>query len=123
VYIVKLHLEWLAMSRTGVLEGNVSDTPLKNRLNCLKRAIGLQTNYIYGKAENEQHSCYVRQDLVQNGLISTAAALKPVPPLPVAEDLILTTIGMRRILRATSASTSSTATGYVTHVFARYPSW
>jgi hypothetical protein len=52
-YIIKLHLKWLAMSRTGVLEDNITDVTIGNRLNCLTRAVRLYTNYIYSKAENE----------------------------------------------------------------------
>ena len=88
-FIIKLHLKWLAMSRTGVLEDNITDVTIGNRLNCLKRAVRLHTNYIYSKAENEQFSLYIRLDLAKAGLISTAARSKPVASLPVAEDLIL----------------------------------
>ena len=77
------------MSRTGVLEANITEVTIANRLNCLKRAIRLHTNYIYSKAENEQLSSYIRLDLAKHGLISTAVRSKPVASLPVAEDLLL----------------------------------
>jgi hypothetical protein len=88
-YIIKLHLKWLAMSRTGVLEDNITDVTIGNRLNCLKRAIRLHTNYVYVKAENDQFISYIRNDLTQQKLISTAARTKTVASLLVAEDLIL----------------------------------
>jgi hypothetical protein len=71
-----------------MLEDNITDTTVRNRLAVLKRAIRLHTNYIYSKAENEALETFIRKDLVSAGLISTAARPKPVAPLPVAEDLI-----------------------------------
>jgi hypothetical protein len=63
-YIIKLHLKWLAMSGTGVLEDKITDVRVVNCLNCLKRAIRLHTNYVNVKAENDQFISYIRKDLV-----------------------------------------------------------
>jgi integrase len=87
VYRIKLYLRWLAKSRTGVLEDNITDTTLHNRLASLKRAIRLHTNHKYNEADNEALGTLIHQDLPKEGLISTAAKPKPVAPLPVAEDL------------------------------------
>ncbi|KAF1935516.1 hypothetical protein EJ02DRAFT_439182 [Clathrospora elynae] len=88
VYTIKLHLQWLAKSRTGMLEDNITDTTLNNRLSALKRAIKVHTNYMYSKRDNDDLELFIRKDLVLEGLVSTAARPKPVAPLPVAEDLI-----------------------------------
>jgi hypothetical protein len=84
-----LYLRWLAKSRTGNLEDNITDTTLQNRLASLKRAVRLYTNHKYNEADNEALSTYIHQDLVKAGELSTAAKSKPIAPLPVAEDLNL----------------------------------
>ncbi|KAG9194063.1 hypothetical protein G6011_04098 [Alternaria panax] len=45
VYRIKMHLFWLAATRTGQLDENITDTTLRNRLSSLKRAIKLYTGY------------------------------------------------------------------------------
>ncbi|KAF1941090.1 hypothetical protein EJ02DRAFT_378356, partial [Clathrospora elynae] len=71
-----------------MLEDNITDTTLNNRLSALKRAIKVHTNYMYSKRDNDNLELFIRKDLVLKGLVSTAARPKPVAPLPVAEDLI-----------------------------------
>jgi hypothetical protein len=88
VYRIKLFLRWLAKSRTGLLEDNITDTTVRNRLASLKRAVRLHTNHRYSEAENQALNTFIHQDLVRLGELSTAAKTKPVAPLPVAEDLI-----------------------------------
>ncbi|KAF1938833.1 hypothetical protein EJ02DRAFT_498470 [Clathrospora elynae] len=66
-----------------MLEDNITDITLNNRLSALKRAIRMHTN-----SENESLALFIRKDLVHTQLVSTAARPKPVAPLPVAEDLI-----------------------------------
>jgi hypothetical protein len=77
------------MSRTGLLEDNITDTTLRNRLASLKRAVRLHMNHKYDESENAILETFIRQDLVRCGLLSTAAKTKPIAPLPVAEDLII----------------------------------
>ncbi|CAN9201022.1 unnamed protein product [Alternaria alternata] len=72
VYRVQMYLLWLAETRTGLLEENITDTTVRNRLS----------------AENKDIENYIEKELVYKGKISTDAYKKPVAPLLVAEDLI-----------------------------------
>jgi hypothetical protein len=88
VYRIQLFLRWLAETRTGQLEENITDTTIRNRLSSLKRNIKLLTGRQYNSAENKDLEIFITKDLAQNGKIATGAYTKPVAPLPVAEDLI-----------------------------------
>ena len=83
-----MYLLWLAETRTGLLEENITDTTVRNRLSSLKRAIKLFTRRQYSSAENKDIENYIEKELVHKGKISTDAYKKPVAPLLVAEDLI-----------------------------------
>jgi hypothetical protein len=85
---ITLFLEWLAMGRDGLLEDNITDTTVLNRLNCLKRAIKLHTQYIYTSTQNQDMVRFVTKDLVLRGLVSTSARSKPLAPIEVAKDII-----------------------------------
>ncbi|CAN9115701.1 unnamed protein product [Alternaria alternata] len=73
---------------TGLLEENITDTTVRNRLSLLKRAIKLFTRRQYSSAENKDIENYIKKELVYKGKISTDAYKKLVAPLLVAEDLI-----------------------------------
>jgi integrase len=88
VYRIQMYLLWLAETRTGLLEENITDTTVRNRLSSLKRAIKLFTRRQYSSAENKDIENYIEKELVHKGKISTDAYKKPVAPLLVAEDLI-----------------------------------
>ncbi|CAN9286059.1 unnamed protein product [Alternaria alternata] len=88
VYRIKMHLFWLAATRTGQLDENITDTTLRNRLSSLKRAIKLYTGYQYNSAQNKELENYITKELVHKEKIGTGAYIKPVAPLLVAEDLI-----------------------------------
>ncbi|KAH6864996.1 hypothetical protein BKA58DRAFT_438891 [Alternaria rosae] len=88
VYRIQLFLRWLAETRTGQLEENITDTTIRNCLSSLKRKIKLLTGRQYNSAENKDLEIFITKDLAQNGKIATGAYTKPVAPLPVAEDLI-----------------------------------
>jgi hypothetical protein len=88
VYRIQLFLRWLAETRTGQLEQNITDTTIRNRLSSLKRNIKLLTGRQYNSAENKELEIFITKNLAQNGKIATGAYRKPVAPLPVAEDLI-----------------------------------
>ena len=49
---INLYLEWFAQTRTGLLEENVTDVTIRNRLSCLKRVIKLHTKYQYTNLQN-----------------------------------------------------------------------
>jgi hypothetical protein len=83
-----MYLLWLAETRTGLLEENIIDITVRNRLSSLKRAITLFTGHQFSSAENKDLENYIEKDLVHKGKISTDAYQKPVAPLLVAEDSI-----------------------------------
>jgi hypothetical protein len=82
VYHIQLFLRWLAKTRTGRLEENITDTTIQNRLSSLKRNIKLLTGRQYNSAENKDLEIFITKDLAQNGRIATGAYTKPVAPLP-----------------------------------------
>lgn len=77
------------MSRTGLLEDNITDTTLFNRYLALKCAIRMHTARTYSQKDNEEVKSFIHTKLIRQGLISTAARPKPVSSFPVVEDLIL----------------------------------
>ena len=85
---VQLYLEWFAQSRTGLLEDNVTDVTVRNRLACLKRAVKLHTQYQYTPLQNAEIDKYIAKVMVSGKLVSTSARSKPLAPLAVAEDII-----------------------------------
>ncbi|XP_014557730.1 hypothetical protein COCVIDRAFT_36802 [Bipolaris victoriae FI3] len=73
---------------TGLLENNVTDVTVRNRLACLKRAVKLHTQYQYTPLQNAEIDKYIAKVLVSGKLVSTSACSKPLAPLAVAEDII-----------------------------------
>ncbi|KAF1831979.1 hypothetical protein BDW02DRAFT_590747 [Decorospora gaudefroyi] len=67
VYQLDLYLEWLAESRTGIIEDVITETTLLNRLSALKSAI---------------------RKLLRDEKITTAGYEKPVASIAVARDLV-----------------------------------
>jgi hypothetical protein len=55
-----LYLRWLAILRTGLLEDNITNITLRNRLASLKRAIKLYTNRKYNESENAMLETFIR---------------------------------------------------------------
>ncbi|PZD37947.1 DUF3435 domain containing protein [Pyrenophora tritici-repentis] len=88
VFRIQLFLRWLAATRTGQLEENITDTTIRNLLSSLKRAIKLYTGYQYSVSQNKDLDNFIQKDLVQKNELATSAYTKPIAPLPVAEDLI-----------------------------------
>ena len=85
---VQLYLEWFAQTRTGILEENVTDVTVRNRLSCLKRTVKLHTQYQYTPLQNAEIDKYIEKRLVSGKHVSTSARQKPLAPLDVAEDII-----------------------------------
>src|SRR5690242_11703177 len=85
---IQLYLEWFAQSRTGLLEENVTDVTVRNRLACLKRAVKLHTQYQYTPLQNAEIDKFISKSLISGKLVSTSARPKPLAPLAVAEDII-----------------------------------
>jgi hypothetical protein len=78
-------LEWLAVTRKGVIEKHVT---VRNRLASLKRAIKLCTQYQYSQVQNKESENYITQELTRDDRVSTYACPKPRAPKNVAVDLI-----------------------------------
>ena len=89
---VQLYLEWVAQTRTGILEENVTDVTARNSLSCLKRTVKLHTQYQYTQLQNAEIDKYIEKRLVSGKHVSTSARQKPLAPLDVAEDIIRRTI-------------------------------
>ena len=85
---VQLYLEWFAQTRTGILEENITDVTVRNRLSCLKRAVKLHTQYQYTPLQNAEIDKFIEKRLVYGKHVSTCARKKPLAPLGVAEDII-----------------------------------
>jgi integrase len=85
---IQLYLEWFAQSRTGLLDENVTDVTVRNRLACLKRAVKLHTQYQYTPLQNAEIDKFISKSLISGKLVSTSARPKPLAPLAVAEDII-----------------------------------
>ena len=85
---IQLYLEWIAQTRTGLLEENVTDVTIRNRLACLKRAVKLHTRYQYTPLQNAEIDKYITKQLISQRCISTYGRPKPLAPLNIAEDLI-----------------------------------
>lgn len=85
---VQLYLEWFAQTRTGLLEENVTDVTVRNRLACLKRAVKLHTQHQYTPLQNAEIDKFIAKHLISGKQVSTCARPKPLAPLAVAEDII-----------------------------------
>ena len=70
---VQLYLEWFAQTRTGILEENITDATVRNRLSCLKRAVKLHTQYQYTQLQNAEIDKFIEKRLVCGKHFSTYA--------------------------------------------------
>jgi hypothetical protein len=104
---IKMHLFWLAATRTGHLDDKITDTTLRNRLSSLRRAIKLYTGYQYNSAQNKELENYIAKELVHKGKVATEAYQKPVAHLVVAEDLIRLDVRRMSVYASTCTPTAS----------------
>jgi hypothetical protein len=86
-YLIKIFLEWLASTRIGILEENITNTTIGNRLARLKRVVKMYTNYQYSSVQNKEVDDFMVQ-LVCDQKVSTAAYAKPVAPVEISQDLV-----------------------------------